>query len=88
MVGDVCCDDVTNSFDSNYNDGNWCESFVNNQYCTECQCIGGSGIGIMSRKNETTILFTKGQYISEPNFLVHIWTKKGTKLFFDFCPSL
>ena len=29
----------------------------------------------------------KGQQISEANFLVLIWTKKRTKLFFDFCPK-
>ena len=30
----------------------------------------------------------KGQIISKANFLVLIWTKKWTKLFVDFCPSL
>ena len=29
-----------------------------------------------------------GQSISKANFLVLIWTKKPTKLFFEFCPSL
>ena len=28
---------------------------------------------------------SKGQLISKSNFLVLIWTKKWTKLFFDFC---
>ena len=32
-------------------------------------------------------LVIKGQWISEVNFLVLIWTKKLTKLFFDFCPK-
>ena len=31
---------------------------------------------------------TKGQLISKANFLVLIYTKNPTKLFFDFCPSL
>ena len=30
----------------------------------------------------------KGLLISKENLLVLIWTKKRTKLFFDFCPSL
>ena len=29
----------------------------------------------------------KGQSISETDFVVIIWTKKWTKLFFDFCPN-
>ena len=29
----------------------------------------------------------KGQLISKANFLVLIWTKKQTKLFFDYCPK-
>ena len=61
LVGDGYCDDVTNSLDCNYDGGDCCGSFVNNQYCTECQCIGGSGIGILSRNSETTTLSTKGQ---------------------------
>ena len=31
---------------------------------------------------------TKSQILSKANFLVLIWTKNPTKLFFDFCPSL
>ena len=31
---------------------------------------------------------TKGQLISEANFEVFIWTKKRTKIFLYFCPSL
>ena len=30
----------------------------------------------------------KGQIISKANFLVLIWTKNRTKLFFDFCPNV
>ena len=33
-------------------------------------------------------LFVKGQLISKTYYLVLIWTKKPTKLNFDFCPSL
>ena len=32
--------------------------------------------------------FTEGQMISKANFLVLIWTKNQTELFFDFCPSI
>ena len=32
--------------------------------------------------------FTKGQLISKANFEVFIWTKKRTKIFLYFCPSL
>ena len=31
---------------------------------------------------------SKGHYTSETNFLVPIFSRKRTKLFFDFCPSL
>ena len=34
------------------------------------------------------IHWVKGQLISKANFLALIWTKKRTKLFFDFCPRL
>ena len=59
MVGDGYCDDITNNLDCNYDGGDCCGSFVNNQYCTECQCLEGSGIGILSRNSETTTLSTK-----------------------------
>ena len=29
----------------------------------------------------------KGQLFSKANFFVLIWTKKRTKLFFEFCPN-
>ena len=35
-----------------------------------------------------SLVSVKGQLISKANFLVLIWTKKRTKLFFDLCPSL
>ena len=37
---------------------------------------------------ELYTIVSKGQLISKANFLVLIWTKNQTKLFFDFCPSL
>ena len=64
MDGDGYCDDVTNGLDCNYDGGDCSGSFVNNQYCTdctECRCVGGSGIGILSRNSETTTLSTKDQ---------------------------
>ena len=42
-VGDGYCDDVTNNMECNYDGGDCCLDPVNTQYCSECQCLDGSG---------------------------------------------
>ena len=42
-VGDGYCDDVTNNMACNYDGGDCCGDNVNTNYCSECQCMDGSG---------------------------------------------
>ena len=47
-VGDGYCDDVTNNMECNYDGGDCCVDNVNTQYCSECQCLDGSGTTVDS----------------------------------------
>ena len=68
-------------------------------YCTHIMCFNSSIFILLQfmdalwknkqfqRKFNSVVLSAKGQLISKAKFKVLIWTKKGTKIFLDFCPS-
>merc|ERR1712227_1111950 len=49
LVGDGYCDDATNTFNCNYDGGDCCGSYINTEYCSECQCLEMGGSGILER---------------------------------------
>ena len=42
-IGDGYCDDLTNNRECKYDGGDCCGSYINTQFCSECQCLGEPG---------------------------------------------